>query len=182
MARKTKNSLERERIAASIAKELSSDGGGYSLSSATSVPLKVRLSGNWGVVSHEVGGEPYIERIATRSLKDIELQDIEYRVEYTFKEHICIKRVDIDGRAELPDGSASYQFRQRMALSWDLDGPERLRVMPELGFQHTSLDDIPAAIKEMEDSGDYMLILFRLDGDELVLEEGDDIKRLRRLG
>lgn len=181
MARKTTEALERERIAASIAKDLPPDSGGYSLSSATSVPLRRSLRGVWGVVFHEVGGESFIDRYASRSLKGIELQDVEYRAEYEFKDTLCIKRVEIDGRAELPEGSSAYSFRQRLALSWDLEGPERLRVRPEMGYQYTSFDNAPAAIKEMEASGDDLVILFRLEGNELVLEEGDDLKRLRRL-
>ncbi len=181
MARKTSEALEREHIAASIARDLPPDSGGYSLSSATAVPLKRSLRGVWGVVSHDVGGEPFIDRIATRSLKGIELQDIEYRAEYDFKESICVKRVDIDGLADLPEGSATYRFRQRLALSWDLEGPERLRVRPELAYQYTTLDEVPAPVKEMETTGDDLIIVFHLEGDELVLEEGDDCKRLRRL-
>jgi len=181
MARKTMEALERERIAASIARDLPPDSGGYSLSSATSVPLSRALRGVWGVVSHEVGGESFIDRYASRSLKGMELQDIEYRAEYDFKDALCIKRVEIDGRAELPEGSADYRFRQRLALSWDLEGPERLRVRPEMGYQYTSFDNVPAAVKELEATGDDLVILFRLEGDELILEEGDDLKRLRRL-
>lgn len=181
MARKSTEALERERIAESIARDLPPDAGGYSLSSATAVPLRRALRGSWGVVAHEVGGEPFVDRIATRSLKDSELADVSYGAQYEFKDSICLKRVRIDGRAELPDGSASYSFRQRQVLSWDLEGPERLRVRPEMGYQYTSLDGAPAAVKEMEAAGDDLVILFRIEGDELVLEEGDDVKRLRRL-
>ena len=181
MARKTTEALERERIAESIARDLPPDAGGYSLSSATAVPLRRNLRGLWGVIAHEVGGEPYVERLASRSLKGAELVDIAYSAQYEFKESICLKRMDVDGRAELPEGSVAYSFRQRLALSWDLEGPERLRVRPEMGYQYTSLDEAPAAVKEMEAAGDDLVILFRIEGDELVLEEGDDIKRLRRL-
>jgi len=181
MARKTNEALERERIAESIANDLPSDAGGYSLSSATSVPLRRALRGAWGVVLHEVGGEPFVDRVAARGLKGAALVDVAYSARYDFKESVCLKRVDIDGRAELPEGDVAYGFRQRLALSWDLEGPERLRVRPEMGYQYTSLDEAPAAVKEMEAAGDELVILFRIEGDELVLEEGDDVKRLRRL-
>ena len=181
MARKTTEALERELIAESIARQLPPDSGGYSLTSVTSAPLGRALRGAWGVVSHEVGGEPFVVRLATRSLKGAELSDIAYSAQYEFKEAICLKRVDIDGRAELPEGGVAYSSRQRLVLSWELEGPERLRGRPELGYQYTSLDDAPAAVKELDASGDDLVILFKLEGDELVLEEGDDVKRLRRL-
>jgi hypothetical protein len=181
MAKKTTEAMERERIAASIAKDLPPDGGSYSLSSATAAPLRRALRGAWGVVFHEVQGEPFVDRFAARGLKGIALGDLSYVAVYDFKESLCVKRVDIDGVAELEDGGASYRYRQRLALSWDLEGPERLRVRPELGYQHTSLDEVPAAVKELEEAGSDLVILFRFEGDELVLEEGDDVKRLRRL-
>lgn len=181
MARKTTEALERERIAESISRDLPPDAGGYTLSSATAVPLRRALRGSWGVVSHEVDGEPFVDRVAARGLKGAELSGIAYSARYDFKESICLKRVEIDGRAEFPEGGVAYGFRQRLALSWDLEGPERLRVRPEMGYQYTSLDESPAAVKEMEAAGDDLVILFRFEGDELVLEEGADVKRLRRL-
>lgn len=181
MARKSTESLERERIAEAIARDLPPDAGGYALSSATAIPLKRALRGVWAVVAHEVDGEPYIERIATRSLKGAELGDIRYSAQYEFKEALCLKRVDIEGVATLEDGDIRYDFCQRQALSWDLEGPERLRVRPEMGYQYSSLNGEPAAVRDMETTGDDLVILFRIEAGELVLTEGNDVKRLRRL-
>ncbi|MCP5454106.1 MAG: hypothetical protein H7A27_09025 [Spirochaetaceae bacterium] len=181
MAKKTNEALERERMAESIAMKLPADSGGYSLSAATAGPLRRALRGVWAVAFHEVGGEPFVDRVAARSLKGAALADIAYRALYDFKDSFCVKRVDIDGTAELPGGGVPYGFRQRLTLSWDLEGAERLRVRPEMGYQCTSLDGAPAAVKELEPGSDDQLILFRFEGDELVLEEGDDVKRLRRL-
>ncbi len=168
-------------MAEAIARELPTDGGGYCLSSATAVPLRRALEGPWAVVSHEVGGEPYVDRLAVRGFKGCGLRDLEYRAEYHFRGGVCVKRVDIDGLAELPEGGVPYAYRQRMALSWDLEGPERLRVRPELGYQSSALGGETAALKELDGEAAELVIGFCLEGDELVLDEGDDRKRLRRL-
>jgi hypothetical protein len=181
MARKNPAAVERERLAASIKKDLPSDGGSYTVSSATAIPLRKALRGTWIVVAHTVAGESFIERFAARSLRGAELADAQYHAEYEFKDAICIKRIDVTGVAALPDGAVPYHFCQRVALSWDLEGSTSLRVRPELGYQTTVLDDNPAVVKELDGAAVDLFILFSIDGDELILEEGDDTKRLRRL-
>ena len=181
MAKAQKDIDDRERMAEAIARSLPADGGGYYLSAATAAPLRRSLKGPWAVVSHEVSGEPYVDRLAVRGYRGYGLKDLEYRAEYHFRDGVCVKRVDIDGLAELPEGGVPYACRQRMALSWDVDGPEHLRVRPELGYQSSCLGGETASLKELEDAGSELVIRFSLEGDELVLDEGDDRKRLRRL-
>lgn len=151
--------------------------GGYSLSAAAAVPLKRKLRGRWAVVEHRVGEDPYLARFAARALRGAELEDAEYRAEYEFREALCIKRVEIVGTA----GEAEYRYRLRVASTWDLDGPERLSIAPEMGYQCTELGGEPAAVKDLEEVPEPVSVAFRFDGDALVLEEGDDFKRLERL-
>ena len=158
-----------------------SSRGGYSLSSATAVPLKRRLRGRWAVSEHRLGDEPYLARFALRALKGVELAEPEYRAEYEFREALCIKRVEIVGSVQGADASAEYRYRLRVASSWDLDGPEHLSIRPELGYQSTELDGETAAVKDLDEAPDPVSVSFRFDGDSLVLEEGEDFKRLERL-
>jgi hypothetical protein len=180
MAKKNSEAMERERIAASIARDLPPDGGGYSLSSATARPLQRAIQGSWAVCQHDLAGEPFLDRFIARTLKGVCLLDARYQAEYEFKEAICIKRVEISGSADLPDGAVPYLYRQRVALSWELEGPERLRVRPELGYQTSSLDGVSTGVKDLDAAGDELVIVFRVSESELVLEEGDDFKRLQR--
>jgi hypothetical protein len=180
MAKKNSEAMERQRMAASIAQDLPPDGGGYSLSSATADPLRKAIKGCWEVCQHDLSGESFLERFIARTLKGVDLLDAQYQAEYEFKENLCIKRVEIAGNADLPDGAVPYLYRQRLALSWELEGTERLRVRPEIGYQTSSLDGVTAGVKDLDVAGDDMVIVFNVSGNEMVLEEGDDLKRLRR--
>ena len=155
--------------------------GGYTLSTAASDPLKRRLRGRWEVREHSLAGEPYLTRFVARSLKGAELANAEYRAEYEFRETICLKRVEILGAIPAGDESAEYRYRLRVASSWDLDGPSSLAIRPELGYQCTELGGETAAVKDLDEPPEPVSVSFRFDADTLVLEEGDDFKRLERM-
>lgn len=155
--------------------------GGYNLSTATADPLKRRLRGRWAVSEHVLSGEEYLSRFIARTLRGVELSDAEYRAEYEFRDAVCLKRVEILGAIPAGEGSAEYRYRLRVASTWDFDGPENLAIRPELGYQCTELDGEPAAVKDLDDAPESVSVGFRFDGDDLVLEEGDDFKRLVRI-
>ncbi len=155
--------------------------GGYSLSSAAADPLKRKLRGRWAVVEHVLAGDSWLSKFLSRSLRGVELTGAEYRAEYEFRDGICLKRVEIQGTLPAGDQSAEYRYRLRVASSWDLDGPEFLAIRPELGYQCTELGGEPAAVKDLDDPPDPVSVSFRFDGEALLLEEGDDFKRLVRI-
>jgi hypothetical protein len=155
--------------------------GGYFLSSAAADPLKRRLRGKWRVRDHFQAGEPYLERFAARALKGVRIDGASYLAEYEFREGICLKRVEINGAVAAGDSAAEYRYRLRVASSWDLDGAAALAIRPELGYQCTELGGETAAVKDLDDPVDPVSVSFRFEGDALVLEEGDDVKRLERV-
>ncbi len=194
MAKKKSMDADRNRIAhaAALALERSASGpsdpsGGeslveYHLSSQVADPLRRRIRGNWSVVEHRLGDQAFLDRFAERALKGLPLLEPEYRAEYVFKDGICLKRVEITGTVDLEEGSSPYAYRMRVASSWDLDGPDRLRISVEQGYQYTSLGGLPAAVLDLDEPPAPSAVSFHFEGAVLVLEEGEDIKRLERLG
>ena len=155
--------------------------GSYHLSAATAEPLRRKLRGRWMVVEHTLGGESYLARFVARSLKGLELLRAEYRAEYDFKDALCLKRVEISGALGEGEEETSYRYRLSVALSWDLDGNGSLTIRPELGYQSTEIGGEAAAVKELDDAGEDVLVAFRFEGSSLLLEEGDDRKVLERM-
>lgn len=152
----------------------------YSLSAAAADPIRRRLRGSWRVVEHTVGGEPFLDRYAARAVKGGTLLGGEYWCEYEFRDGLCLKLVEIVGILSTEDAEAEYGYRLRVVSSWDLDGADTLAVAPVLGYQYTSLGGLPAAVKELDEPSEPVFVSFRFDGEALVLEEGDDFKRLER--
>jgi hypothetical protein len=177
---KKKASDERDRLAASLAASLPGSGADYQVSAAFSVPERRRFLGHWSVAEHRVDGKPYLESFAATALRNAALIDPSYESIYDFRESLCVKKVRICGLAELPEGRLEYSYGMSVAISWEL-GPGFLVVRPELGYQLTSLDGQPAAIRELASFGDRIRIRYRFDGELLVLEEGQDVKQLKRL-
>ena len=178
MAAKKRNK-ERDRLASSLASSLPTTGGGYQISSAFSAPLRRRFLGEWVIGEHTVDGRPFIESFALGALRGAALLEPAYASVYDFREALCVKRVRIGGIVELPEGRVEYLYRLSVAISWEL-GRGFLTVRPELGYQSTSLDGQPAAVKELPTAGESARIAYRFEGETLVLEEGADLKRLTR--
>lgn len=167
--------------------EARSGGGGrssrapYNLSSAAAAPILRKLRGTWRVVEHTVGGEPYLLRHSARVLRGATLEEASYLGEYEFREGLCLKLLEIRGILAGEGGGTEYLYRLRVASTWDLDGVDSLAITPELGYQYTSLGGAPAALKELDDPRDLVYVTFRFEGSALVIEEGEDCKRLERL-
>lgn len=178
MKKKPDQNVTRKRLDSLVG---GASSGGYSLSAATADPLKRRLRGLWEVREHTLGGESYLSRFVSRSLKGVEPLQAEYRGEYEFREAICLKRVEIRALIPTESEAAEYRYRLRLASSWDLDGPGGIAIRPELGYQCTELGGTTAAVKDLDEPPDPVSVSFRFDGDALVLQEGDDYKRLERV-
>jgi len=179
-------------------------GASYSLSSAAAVQIRRKLLGRWAVTEHRLGDDSYLERFVSRSLRDPALDQAEYRADYEFKEHSCLKHVEIRGSVlvqadqdpadqdqadqESADqdpadpGTEVYRYVLAMASAWDLDAPGVLVIVPELGYQRTELGGSILGFKELEGNSAPVSVSFRFEGESLILEEGDDFKRLERMG
>lgn len=179
---KKKTGKQDTKISPELARMLGEGDGEYALSSAFSGSVLRRFYGEWEVVEHRVDGQAYLERFREHVAKSLRARDAEYLARYTFKENICAKRVMIQGTLELPEGLANYSYRMAMALSWGILPDGVLRVRPELGYHSSYLDGVPTAADELAASADEDLLLsYRFEDGDLVLEEGEDYKRLRRI-
>ena len=170
---------ERDRLAASLAASLPNSGGDYQVSSAFSSSARRRFLGVWSVDEHTVDGLPFVESFAASALRGAVLFDSSYVATYDFREAICVKQLRIDGLIDLVDGRTQYSYRMSVAISWEL-GRGFLTVRPELGYQTTSLGGKPAAVKEFGSGGEKNRISYRFDSEFLILEEAQDVKRLKR--
>lgn len=158
------------------------DQGGYEISSALATPARRKLMGSWEVREHHVAGIPYPEVFATQQLKGIKLRDGVYQASYEFREWLCIKKVAIDGILPSEEEDLHYEYRLTVALSWRPGPGKTLVVRPEIGYQLTLIDGQPLACKDLPVSGEEIRLSWRIEEGELVLEEGDDKKLLRRVG
>jgi len=182
MARKSAKIDKRGELAANLSSALPSDGeSSYELSTAFIPALTRRYIGIWAVVEHLMEGEPWIDRFSAEKLRGAELREPLYRATYDFNEKVCIKRVSVEGRLALAEGEVSYEYKTTVALDWEPGPAGRLCVRPEIGYQFSSLDGQIAAVRELERAGKASIVQSRFEGGDLVLEEGGDYKRLRKV-
>jgi hypothetical protein len=164
-----------------IARALGGGEGGYELSSAFSEPELRKFHGEWEVTEHLVGGQPFLERFRARTARSLRAEGSSYRALYSFKEGLCTKRVFVEGIVDLSGREAEYDYRMAMALAWSIGPGGLLRVRPELGYHCSYLDGEPTAAGELAaDEREFLEIRYRFADEELVLEEDEDVKRLRR--
>jgi hypothetical protein len=158
--------------------------GGYEVSEAYAAPERRRLQGVWTVVEHRVLGagceEDYLESFGTRSLKGRSLRDASYDSSYSFSPGICVKHQAVEGRIDLGEGEAAYAWRIGAALAWEVGPCGTLRVRPALAYMATFLDGAPTAMRELPPEAGAFVIHYRFEGEDLVLEEEGERKRLRR--
>jgi hypothetical protein len=128
-----------------------------------------------------VDGEDWLAGFARTAVKGQALRGAAAESRYRFHERICVKRTKVEGLVDLPEGTLSYSFSLGLALGWELAPGGRIRARAELGYVTTSLGGEPAATRELKDQGEDLSISYRFEGGDLVLEEGGDLKRLRRL-
>ncbi len=136
--------------------------------------------GLWLVEEHLIGGKPFLERFCAQQLKGALLQDGNYLASYEFQESLCLKKVLVEGRLATDDGELAYEYKLAVALSWRPGPGKCLIVRPEMGYQMNSIDRKPIACRDLATSGEEMRLVWRFDGKDLVLEEGEDRRLLRR--
>ena len=154
--------------------------GSYEVSSAFAAPARKKLMGLWIVEEHLIGGIPFIERFQAQQLKGARLSDALFKASYEFREYLCIKRVEVEGVLATEEGDLPYEYRLSLALSWRPGVGKSLIVKPEIGYQVTRLEGSPLSFRELLDSGKESALEYRFDGKDLVLEEGEDRRLLRR--
>lgn len=155
--------------------------GSYEISAALAMPSRRKLIGFWEVAEHLVGELPFLEVFVNQQLKGVEFSDGLYRASYEFRENLCIKRVSIDGLLSADEGQLHYEYRLTVGLSWRPGQGKTLVVRPEVGYQMTMLDGKAAACKDLPASGEEQRISWRFEGKDLILEEGEDRKLLRKV-
>ena len=153
----------------------------YEISSALAMPSRRKLMGRWDVVEHLIGGRAFLEVFVEQQLKGAELEGGQYSASYEFRENLCIKKVFIDGLIPSEEVGLRYEYRLTIALSWRPGQGKTLIVMPEIGYQLTMLDGKPMACKDLPSAGEEQRLAWRLDGKDLVLEEGNDRRLLHRV-
>lgn len=153
----------------------------YEISAALAMPSRRKLLGRWQVEEHLIAGQPYLEFFNAQQLRGAGLLQGRYSASYEFKEFLCIKKVSIDGLLPSDEGEINYEYRLTVALSWRPGQGKNLIVKPEIGYQMTMLGGKPFVCKDLPTSGEEQRITWRLEGKDLVLEEGDDRRLLRRI-
>lgn len=170
-----------ERAAEALGRRPEARGpASYEISSALAQPAKRKLLGRWEVYEHHIGDRPFLELFCAQQLKGAELSDGLYQASYEFRDSLCIKKVLIDGLLPSDEGGVPYEYRLTVALSWRPGQGKSLVVRPEIGYQLTLLDGKPLACKDLPATGEEQRIAWRLEGADLVLEEAEDRRLLRR--
>jgi hypothetical protein len=184
MAKKKPGAPHIDKLAASLAASfpgVDAEGSpGYELSSSFALAEKRRLLGEWQVEEHRVDGLDYARHFIATTLRGAELLEPVYQASYQFMEGICLRRTMITGTLLLPDSHPKYCFRMSMSLQWLLE-PQSLLIRPVMGYQYASLDDAPAAVKELMQYSDWQRISYRFDNEALLVVDQGDEKRLRRV-
>ncbi len=180
MAEKSKEQSLRERLASSIAAALPDEGGSYEISSMFTEKNRKKILGSWEVTEHTVGGIPFLDAFILKTLKGMELISPLYSSVYEFKESICIKKNTVAGILNHPNGEMMFKYVLNVSLTWQLE-PGGIRVRPELGYQYSSLEDEPAAVRELPHTDTWIRILLSVNKNTMEMKEGEDVKRLTKV-
>jgi len=138
-----------------------------------------QILGSWKVLDHVVDGVPYSEVFCANAFRDVKTENVCYEATYEFSQNICVKRVLLCGDLDASERKDSFGFRMNVALEWNLKGGT-LNARPVLGYQYTSIDGKPAAVKDLPPTDSWIHIILRFEGDNLILEDGVDVKKLGR--
>ena len=167
-----------------IAGSLDFSGAGnstnYEYSTAYFTAKEKQIIGTWKVLEHTVDGVPYPEVFCTNTFRDIKAEHVQYEATYEFTRSLCVKRVLIYGDLDLSGKNTRFDFRMNVALSWELK-PGALNARPVLGYQYTSIDSKPAAVKDLPPTDSWITMTLRFEDDFMIMEDGSDIKKLGRI-
>lgn len=148
----------------------------YEYSASYTVPMSRLLLGTWEIIEHTVAEESYLEVFRRNTFRDTEVSQLDYNALYEFREHSCIKRVLISGILQ----GLTYHYRMNMVLDWSASG-KNLKVNPLIGYQYSCVDGKPAAVQDLSPGREPITITLNFEDDILVLTDGNDIKRLKRI-
>jgi len=180
----TKNAKDKlsemtDMIAGSLDFSTPDNPSNYEYSASYFSSKEKQILGSWKVLDHAVDGVPYPAVFCASTFRDINTENVSYEATYEFSLNICVKRVLIYGNLDVSKNQTGFDFRMSVALSWDMKGGT-LNVRPVLGYQYTSIDGKPAAVKELPPTDACIHLNFRFEGDYLMLEDGLDVKKLGR--
>ncbi len=176
-----KNKRKLDEITGHISKaiEKTEGSGDYAYSSSLTTPRARQLSGLWTVIEHVDDGVPFADSFARSTFRGAEHGPLSYDATYEFTGNLCVKRVMIHGTIATDGKKADFEYRMSAVLTWEI-GPDVISARPVLGYQITSIDGVPASVRELPNSVAGIIIQYALDGDSLTLTDGTDVKRLSR--
>jgi hypothetical protein len=154
--------------------------GGYEYSTAYLAPKAKQIFGTWKVIEHTIDGNPYPDVFCAGTFRGIPAANVQYDATYEFSAGLCVKRLRMYGELEVSGNTSVFDYRMNVALSWELK-PGFILALPVLGYQYTSLDGKPAAVKDLPRANEWMRLAVRFEYDYMVLEDGSDIKTLARV-
>lgn len=183
MSGKMKNKLAEmtDAIAGSLNPENSPGQGDYTYSAVYTVPKTKQILGLWQVLEHTVGGVPFLDDHFASTFADINAEETGYEATYEFTSNFCIKRVFIYGKLELGEETSDYEYRMNVVLSWEVKS-SGISVHPVLGYQFSSIDGKPVVVKELPPNNNWLTLAVRTEENYLIIEDGDDRKKLGRIG
>lgn len=170
-----------EIISANLESLLVTGNGDYEYSASFGGSKARHITGLWKVVEHTVDGIPYGETFAKGKFGDKEFRDLCYESTFEFTRNICVKRMMICAAVMTNEGErpVEYDYRMNLAFMFELH-KDSINVLPLLGYQFLSLDDKPGAVRELPPSTEWLTFRIQIDDDAIVIEDGTDIKKLRR--
>jgi len=173
-----------ELLSGTISETLDADNEGnermYEYSASYAEPANRRILGSWKVLDHTVNGRHYQEEFMERALRGTAAGDITYEATYEFSRNMCVKRVLICCLIDAEDGHATYEYHMNLVLGWEVRG-KTLSVQPITGYQYTLIDGKPTSVQDLPPNPEWIRIRANVDGNTLVLEDGDDVKTLERV-
>jgi len=167
-------------ISGSLDFSADAEAGGYEYSTAFLAQKAKQIVGCWKVVEHSVDDRSWPEAFCAATLKDIPVSNINYDAIYDFSPNLCVKKVKLYAELNLSGNTSIYEYRMNVALSWELK-PGTIQALPVLGYQYSSIDAKPAAVKDLPPSAESISLSVRFEDEFMILEDGPDRKKLKRV-
>lgn len=168
------------QISGSLEVSAAPNAGGYEYSTAYLTPITKQIIGRWKVIEHLADGRSWPEAFCASTLRDIPVSHIDYDAVYDFSRNLCVKKVKIHAELELSGNTSIYEYRMNVALSWELK-PGIILAQPVLGYQYSSIDSKPAAVKDLPPTAELISLSVRFEDEFMILEDGTDRKKLERV-
>lgn len=143
--------------------------------------IKVQdVLGKWKIVSHHYNDEPWQEVFARGTFKTTEPPELHYEAIYEFMNGVCIKKVLLSTLLPSEEAPLLWEYRMTTVLSWELQGSV-LSVHPLIGYQYTSLDGTPSAVRELPADATCTPLEVSIEAGLLYLKDTTDIKILESI-